>query len=159
MAFLAVKKGCGGLGLAAVGDPALVGKVCGSTMELKVSPVSTRDEAWVLGYILLSPKVLILAAPFAEASFTGMVTVLLVLVTLVGATEGLAGAIDAEALVGSTAETLSASSVPVGSTENLAAFPDTETLVGSTKCLEELVLGVSLVSWILEDTVVLEAVR
>ena len=143
--------------MTAVGDP-VVGKAEASTVELKVAPeASTRDEACALESILLSTKVLVLTAVVAKAK--GMVTVLLVLVTLVGATKGLAGAIDAEALVGSTAETLSASSVPVGSTENLAAFPDTETLVGSTKCLEELVLGVSLVSWILEDTVVLEAVR
>ena len=112
MAFLAVKKGCGGLGLAAVGDPALVGEVDAATLAMDAEPeASTRDKACV-GSISLSTKVLVLAALIFKAS-KGMVTVLLVLVTLLGATEGLAGVIDAEASVGSTAETLSASSVPV----------------------------------------------
>ena len=87
---MTVKKGWGGLGLA-MGDPALVGEVDASTVDLNGTPeASTRDEAWALGSILLSTKVLVLAALAVEAS-EGMATDLLVLVTLVGSTEHFAG--------------------------------------------------------------------
>ena len=88
------------------------GKGLAVAMEAALE-ASARDGVWAVGSVLLSRKVLVLTAVVAKASFEGMVTVLLVLLTLVGATEGLAGTIDAEALVGSTAETLSAPSVPV----------------------------------------------
>ena len=104
---------------------------------------SARNEACIvrsafcaLGSIFPPTKVLVLTTLVAKAS-KGLVTVLFVLATLVGATEGLAGIIGAEAIVGSTAETLSTSSVPVGSIESLASFPDTETLVGSTSSTVE----------------------
>ena len=66
-----------------MGDPALVGEVEASIVELVAA------GACALGSI--STQVLVLAALGAQASFGGMVTVLLVLVTLVGATEDLAG--------------------------------------------------------------------
>ena len=70
--------------MTAVGDPALVGKVDGSTVGLAVAPeASTRDETCALG----------LAALVAKAFFGGVVTVLPIAVdvaavaTLVGAIE------------------------------------------------------------------------
>ena len=88
----------------AMGDPALVGGAGAATVEL-APEASTRDGAFTVRSILLSTKVLVLAALVAKAS-KGMATDLLV-VTNVGAAEGC----DAEALVGSTAETLGATAV------------------------------------------------
>ena len=57
--------------MAAVGDPALESEAEASTVELKVAPAATRDEAWVLGSILLSTKVLLLAALVAVEAAPG----------------------------------------------------------------------------------------
>ena len=77
MAFLAVKKGCGGLDLTAMGDPALVGEVA-----------STRDETCTLGSILGSTKGLVLAA--LEAPLVGAVKESLGLVSILLCAEILA---------------------------------------------------------------------